>query len=653
MTRDFEAQLQQALQARAADVTPNPALYARVQSRIRRGRMLRVAAAGAATALAVTGIALAAPRLTERRVEFEPPAVATQPAAEPTVAASEDAPVLVGPHPMVYTDGTVVYGLTVKGRTTMELIPSGCPENGVCDMEPVRSVSVRPTHSEDDVTVVSARTCGGLLDNLSDESFMDDTCPTSVTFSPDGRHLAWVGQAGPDGEWMLQTASWTDTGIGDDAASFGLGFGAAETVRLDDWANFNADEGRLYFQVTGPDGVSVVTRTIERQPDGALALPGCGNLCDLDGAPYRPVGGMPDYTAVAAAAGALRGDEYVLEVLVRDGAVEAAHVADAPNGRYLDLPETFVSRLDPADIDQLWLSSAGTQLLLGDGKGVALTAAWAHDDAPIVQLDNEVVHGDLLMALPTRVASEAPVAATEFEVHFGMTGADACVADQPVTRETQSRGVARAALTELLKGPSSRESNEGIESPFTANTADALNNIEIVDGQARVDFRDFSADVGDDSCTKSAIEESLDRTLMQFATVQTTRYSFEGSVEAWNTWLGVHSESPPAPVTDTRKASYDAARNRNWDALRRLSKGTACTMSDQPEPCVPYWKDQEAAGEDPLGNMIDVLNQGVAKNPDAAIWAWPSDWFDTQDYQGPRIGIDEDGKWLYFVQSGG
>jgi hypothetical protein len=82
MARDFEDRLRQSLQARAADVTPDPALYREVQQRIRRGRLLRWSFAGAGAAAVVALAALVVPSVLDRRIEFEPGPVATQPPSE-------------------------------------------------------------------------------------------------------------------------------------------------------------------------------------------------------------------------------------------------------------------------------------------------------------------------------------------------------------------------------------------------------------------------------------------------------------------------------------------------------------------------------------------------------------------------------------------
>lgn len=99
-------------------------------------------------------------------------------------------------------------------------------------------------------------------------------------WAPDGRHLAWVETTGSD--WTLQTIGWADgPGTGrtsDDNAGFGLSLEPSAEVTAARWTGWSsADEpagpttGTLVIEVAaGPD----VEVAIERQADGALALPG-------------------------------------------------------------------------------------------------------------------------------------------------------------------------------------------------------------------------------------------------------------------------------------------------------------------------------------------------------------------------------------------
>ena len=669
MAGDFEAELRRSLSARASDVSPDPALFARVQSRIRRGRTFRLALAGVAGALAVGGAALAAPGLIDRRVEFEPGPVAGQPASEmasPTVEteqptqSTDEGPALAAMSaPMVFTDGATVFATVVGGEATESVLESD-PRASTC----LTGASCPPIVGVAGFTdgAVAVDVCKGLRFTGNEGTYATDGCPTSAVLSPDNRHLAYVAQAGGDGEWLLHTLEWSPEGPGATEASFGLGFGPDETVRIEDWTWTRNDtdgaEGSIYLQVAGPDGVMTFSRDIERQGDGALALPQ-SQVLDLDPelANYLPLGTVPNYSAVAVSAGS-GSDHYVLEVHVEDDAVNAGHITGV-GGEYLDLPDDVLNAIDADAIADLWLTSSGDDIVLGDGTGKAWAVVTADTGEPsFVRLDATILHADLVREVqaPDVSSSESPRSVTQVDVFFGMTGAEACVADQPVAREIEGPGVARGALTELLEGPTPQESNLDIASPFSANTAGTLNDITIEDGVARVDFVDFSVQVDTDACTKSAIVDSLDKTLLQFPTVTSTRYSFDGDVTAWEEWLGSDAEhpAPPAAVTETAERIRGAAVAREWDALRRLSKGTSCTLSDQPEPCVPVWKEQEANGGDPLGTLVELLEGPPGQVPGTAIWAWPAEFAaGDSNYDGPRIGIDATGKWRYFVQEGG
>ena len=673
MTRDLEAALRRALTDRAGDVTPDPQLWSRVQSRVRRSRNLRFAFAGGLGALAFGAMALGAPGLLDRRIEFEPRPFASQPAPVATQATPVSTVAPVTPHPaqpaaapgsLVFTDGTAVYSMALDGESAEVLIPSLCPQGATCNMALVRSVAAHGGGAVSDTAAVAAHGCGGLryATGSGSQEPIDwyGACTPSAAFSPDGRHLVWVAEAEDGQEASLKSVDWTDAGPGTVDADFGLPWAEASEVSIQDWVwtEESGDTAAGYLALRGRrEGVIQLLRLpVERQADGALAVTGRGApiLATAEYAPLAFAASGPDVT-------------YTLEArLDPQGPADGKIVrrTDGSPDVEVAVPDKLMSGSKFNESD-LWMSAVGDTVVFGNA-GTA--TAWYIDSTyegegppPLpTQLTATIVHADLLVEASGEppigegdTGGEGTPAQTEVDVYFGMTGADACVADQPVTREVEGAGVARGAITELLEGPDSRESNEGIRSPFTANTAGALNDITIVDGQARVDFDDFSAEVGNDSCSKAAIVDSLNKTLFQFDTIASTLYSFDGDFEAWNTWLGLDLESPPGPVVEMQKAIYDAALGQNWAALRRLSEGTSCTLSDQPEPCVPYWKDQEQRGEDPLGTLVDLLEMPAAKHPDAPMWVWPEEWAAGKGYNGPRIGIDRDGVWRYYVQQGG
>ena len=660
----IEDDLRRSLQARANDVTPDPATFARVQTRIRRGRTFRLAFAGLATALAVSGIAVAAPRLIDRRIEFEPGPLATAPAPDATVSPAVSEP-QAGPAPsntrLVFTDGQGVYAMALDGEAAETLIPSPCPEGSDCDMNPLESVAAYATGPDaDDITVVAA-SCDGLQYSIGGAAPQRidsgaDVCTSSAVFSPSTGHLAWIGRPTPEGTPTLHTVDWTSDGPGDDQATFGLPWDSVSEVSIQDWVwiDDSTTKGELILRGRRNGIIQMLRMPIEEQADGAIATTW----------EISPVEAQPELVPLAYAASGT-GVTHTLEARQGpDGYDDATIVRRI--GSEIDAefapPAALFNGSDFTE-SGLWMSDDGAALSFGNATtGEAWYAVYPYEGegpgpGPVL-LAATIRHGELVVMPPAgpAPATEVPSTTTEVDVYFGMEGADACTANQKVTREVEGLGVARAALTELLKGPTSRESNEGIVSPFSADTAGTLNDVTIADRRARVDFADFSDVVGSDSCRKSAIIDALNRTLSQFPNIDTIQYSFDGDVGDFESWIGFDdgedaTSSPPEAVAETAEQIHAAATDRDWDALERLSSETSCTFSDQKEPCVPHWQELEEQGEDPLGILIEILERKPARNPDAPIWVWPAEYFE-KDYLGPRAGISEGGVWMFYVLGG-
>lgn len=134
----------------------------------------------------------------------------------------------------------------------------------------------------------------------------------------------------------------------------------------------------------------------------------------------------------------------------------------------------------------------------------------------------------------------------------------------------------------------------------------------------------------------------------------------------------------PGPVAETRNAVAAAAIACDYEALARLGGPDLTTsFGGGGVDNLERW---EAEGEEPLATMIKVLDMshGVRETEDAgAIHVWPSahaypSWEETPQeaiselltlyteadldrfdefggYAGWRLGISEDGQWLFFV----
>jgi hypothetical protein len=106
---------------------------------------------------------------------------------------------------------------------------------------------------------------------------------------------------------------------------------------------------------------------------------------------------------------------------------------------------------------------------------------------------------------------------------------DECSYTQVTSRYmTRTTGVARAALTALLQGPTNDEKNNGYFSNIPVGTT--LNSIRIENGTAYADFSDELNNTGG-SCAVGGIYASISDTLTQFSTVQNVVISVNGRTE--------------------------------------------------------------------------------------------------------------------------
>ena len=134
-------------------------------------------------------------------------------------------------------------------------------------------------------------------------------------------------------------------------------------------------------------------------------------------------------------------------------------------------------------------------------------------------------------------ASSAPV--EEVRVFFVPGGADPCGTVAPVVRKVAGPVTADVVLRELLAGPTAGETAAGFTSLFGPPTADALLDVEVVGGIARVSFRDLRQIIpnASASCGSAALLGALDATLVELPGIRSARYSFGGDEAAFYEWL--------------------------------------------------------------------------------------------------------------------
>jgi hypothetical protein len=133
----------------------------------------------------------------------------------------------------------------------------------------------------------------------------------------------------------------------------------------------------------------------------------------------------------------------------------------------------------------------------------------------------------------------------------------------------------------------------------------------------------------------------------------------------------------PAAVEMTRAAIITAAGAHDYDALAALIPDSGFTFSyGAGDSAIDYWKDLEAAGETPLETMAGLLALRHTRAGDIYVWPWaydrdPANLTSAQKdalagagaatreqleqmgelghYLGWRLGIRQDGTWVFFV----
>lgn len=138
------------------------------------------------------------------------------------------------------------------------------------------------------------------------------------------------------------------------------------------------------------------------------------------------------------------------------------------------------------------------------------------------------------LRIPLIFEEVAPTATATVRVFFNNSNLDpefSCNKVFPVEREIKkTSAVARAALEELLKGPTEAEKAQGF---FTSiiNSNVKIQTLTVENGTAKVDFNEqLEFQIGG-SCRVSAIRAQITQTLKQFPTVSNVIISINGRTE--------------------------------------------------------------------------------------------------------------------------
>ena len=136
-----------------------------------------------------------------------------------------------------------------------------------------------------------------------------------------------------------------------------------------------------------------------------------------------------------------------------------------------------------------------------------------------------------LVEVPLTIASSS-AKMVAIKVFWGATGnnqAD-CTAVVPLERTVAATSsIARAALAELLAGPTDAEKTDGYFSSIPSGVR--LQKLSIVNGVAYADFDQTLDRAVGGSCRVAAIRAQITKTLMQFSTVRSVVVSIDGRTE--------------------------------------------------------------------------------------------------------------------------
>lgn len=147
---------------------------------------------------------------------------------------------------------------------------------------------------------------------------------------------------------------------------------------------------------------------------------------------------------------------------------------------------------------------------------------------PPLPTPTEVKPGTPTTVATTTVPSPTP-SMTKVKVYYSRSTATD-IEFVPVERTIQKTvAIGRAAIEELLKGPTPEEKAQGLSNPIPANAR--LLSLKIVDGVAYADFDEALQFGVGGSVRTMAIRRMITLTLTQFSTVNEVVISIEGRTE--------------------------------------------------------------------------------------------------------------------------
>lgn len=146
----------------------------------------------------------------------------------------------------------------------------------------------------------------------------------------------------------------------------------------------------------------------------------------------------------------------------------------------------------------------------------------------VISYEESKVILDQILSTVKFIDSNIPAENTTVQIYFSRSSGEAvecgevAVVSRTIPKTTR---VGKAALEELLKGPTTEEEIGGYNTDIPSGSK--LNSLVIVNGEARADFNAVT-EAGGGSCSMAARTNQIRRTLLQFPTVKTVVLSIDG-----------------------------------------------------------------------------------------------------------------------------
>jgi len=592
MPGDFEDRLRRCMQTVAADVTPDPRTWRKVETRIRRDRTFRLAALGLATAAVVAFAAVALPSLIGRgRIVFEPdvaeqptqapvPAPVPAPTGSPAPPAPEgvpepptEPPALPSPAgpPAPSDAGTACGsgGLVAVFATVDGDLEASCADGRTVPLGPTPVRYANPAFAPDGSVVAfeqrdAADASPTLVTvGLSDGGVTDLGPGASPAFGPNGELASVLDEPGDGRQPVIQIR---DDVFSEPRLEFPVFVEGAEefTARH---LSFDPGGDRLYWEAAYEGRSAWEADLTVDQPAGTPleafgAEEGAGFVApssrDADTvdviATCCPVtdGDLPATAAFGVVQPGPQGPEFAPIASLTDLGVPFDPAGDlfvAPAGT------AWVTQAEggpPAWVQgerSAWFVGDGQRLFLVDANGVAeplrgdVASAAFNPASPVgaqPPVSPEQTPPEPTVEPPGAESSEPPVTVVQIYLPRADDPNPDCTTTFAVERQVEGPGVLTGAVEALLAGPTEQERAEGYGGWFSEETAGYLNSATIdADGIAHVDFRDFSALLNNasTSCGSAILLSQLDSTVLQFPAVTSVRYSFDGDETAFYSWL--------------------------------------------------------------------------------------------------------------------